>query len=70
MDTMLLLVALPLVLIQLALIIYNVRNLNKIAETKYLNKTIWLLIIIFGNLLGNICFMLLEGNNNDRNQAY
>ena len=49
---------LPLLIIQLALMIFCLLKLSK-DNVKYLPKWIWVLIIIFGELLGPIAYLLL-----------
>ncbi|EFR43599.1 PLDc N-terminal domain-containing protein [Streptococcus pseudoporcinus] len=53
----------PLILLQVLLIIIALLKLRKMSKTKYLSKTVWVLIIIFINLFGPIVFLSLEGKN-------
>ncbi|VTS12404.1 PLDc N-terminal domain-containing protein [Streptococcus pseudoporcinus] len=55
--------SIPLILLQVLLIIIALLKLRKMSKTKYLSKTIWMLIIIFINLFGPIVFLSLEGKN-------
>ena len=55
----------PIVAIALGLLVFNLINLSKKRETKYLNKTYWLIIIIVGNIIGNIIYLALESEKND-----
>ena len=64
-DMTILLLAIPIVVIQLALMIRNLIHVRKVTKTKYLSKTIWVLIILFGNLIGNIVYMIIGGDNDD-----
>jgi hypothetical protein len=64
-NTTILLLASPLILIQLVLMIMNLINLYKKKKMRYLNKALWLVIILLGNLIGNIVYLLIEGNKND-----
>ena len=43
--------------------VYCLRNLSKKSSTKYLNKTLWLIIIVFGSLLGQGIYLALETKN-------
>jgi len=54
----------PLIILQLVLMIINLVNLYKKKATKYLNKAWWLVIIILGNLIGNIIYMVVENDSN------
>ena len=49
---------LPLIIIQLALMTFCLLKLSK-DNVKYLPKWIWVLIIVFGELLGPIVYLLL-----------
>ena len=55
----------PIILISLGLMIFNIINLLNKSETKYLNRNIWLIIILLGNLIGNIAFLAIESEKND-----
>ena len=60
-----LLLAIPVLIIQLFLMVINGINLFKKEKTKYLNKPIWLVIILIGSLVGNIIYLLIEGGQDD-----
>ncbi|MBU3181960.1 PLD nuclease N-terminal domain-containing protein [Clostridium psychrophilum] len=49
---------LPLIIIQLALMTFCLLKLSK-DNVKYFPKWIWVLIIVFGELLGPIAYLLL-----------
>lgn len=49
----------PLVLIQLAVQIYALVDLFKKGKTKSLNMGVWLIIILFGEVLGAIVYLLV-----------
>ena len=55
----------PIIVMILGLMIFNLINLKNKSTTKYLNKTYWLIIIIFGNIIGNIIYLALESEKND-----
>jgi len=55
----------PIIIIALGLIIFNLINLKNKKDTKYLNKPLWTLIIIIGNIVGNIIYLALESEKND-----
>ncbi len=61
MNTSLLLLILPIVLLQLLLLIFAIVSITKRKEFKYFNKPIWLIIAVFINLLGPILYFALEG---------
>jgi len=65
MDTTLILLLIPVMIIQLALIIIALVNISKKAKVKYMNKVAWIIIIIMVNLIGPICYLILEGEKND-----
>ena len=66
-NSTLILLLIPILLVQVILLIINLLNLRKKAQTKYLNKTIWLLIILLTSITGNVVYLLLEGINDDSN---
>ena len=69
MDEMtILLLAAPLVLIQFVLLVINAINLSKKKKTKTLSKVWWAVIIVLGNLVGNVVYMLVEGGQDGSNQ--
>jgi len=49
----------PLILIQLAVQIYALVDLFRKGKTKNLNLGIWLIIILFGEILGSIIYLLV-----------
>lgn len=49
----------PLILIQLAVQIYALVDLFKKGKTKNLNLGIWLIIILFGEIIGAIIYLLV-----------
>ena len=51
-------IAMPLIIIQLFLMVFCLLKLSK-DTTKYLPKWLWALIIILGELLGPIVYLLL-----------
>lgn len=51
-------IAVPIIIIQLVLMIFCLLKLSKDA-TKYLPKWLWALIIIFGELLGPIAYLII-----------
>jgi heme/copper-type cytochrome/quinol oxidase subunit 4 len=63
-NTTIILLASPLIAIQLILMVINLLNLYKKKKTKYLNKALWVVIIFLGSLIGNIVYILAEGNKN------
>ena len=62
MDTGLLLLLSPIIVIQFALMIWGILKILPKKETKYLNKNIWLLIIILIGVFGPIAYLVLEGD--------
>jgi hypothetical protein len=64
---MVLLIA-PIAILQFGLMIFNILNVAKKSKTKYLSQLIWILIIVFGGLLGNVVYLFLEGMNNNDNK--
>ena len=55
----------PIIALAIGLMIFNLINLKNKTSTKYLNKSYWLLIIIIGNIIGNIVYLALESEKND-----
>lgn len=49
---------LPLVIIQIGLIIFSIYRLMK-DKVRYLPKWAWLLIIVFGEILGCLIFLII-----------
>lgn len=56
------LLVIPILIIQLVLTIINIINIKDKIKTKTLNKTIWIIIILLGNIFGNICYMIIESD--------
>lgn len=56
----------PVIVIQLSLQIVAIINVSKKTneQVRFENKLIWLLIIIFGSLLGAIAYFIFGGNPN------
>jgi len=59
------LLLIPFVIIQLTLIIVCLVNISKKTVVKYMNKPLWVIIIIAINFIGPICYLVLEGEQND-----
>ena len=68
MDRNTILLLIPILLIQLILMVINFVNLSKKKETKYLNKPIWVVIILLFSYIGNIGYILIEGGRDDSDQ--
>ena len=68
MDTKtIILLLIPYIIIQIILMVINLINIKKKTDTKYLNKPIWIGIILLFQVPGNLVYMLIEsGDNNDR----
>jgi ABC-type molybdate transport system permease subunit len=58
MDEMWLLIA-PLVILQLGLMIFALLDWARRPQTRYLNRWVWLPIILFLSLLGPLAYFLL-----------
>ncbi len=53
-------VLLPLIAIQLGLQIYSLVDLARAGrQVRYLSKTVWALVIIFGQLLGSVVYLIV-----------
>ena len=65
-DTKTIMLLSPIILIQIILMVINLINLSKKTQTKFLNKIIWLLIIVLGSLIGNIIYLVIESEKNER----
>ncbi len=59
------LMVLPLLLIQIALAIVAILDLTKKGQTTYLNKKIWIIIVLFVSMFGPVAYFMLEGKNED-----
>lgn len=57
-DVNLLLLALPLVLIQLGLVVLALLDLRKQEKVRYVSKTVWAIIIIIGEIFGPLVYFL------------
>ncbi|MDR2977810.1 MAG: PLDc N-terminal domain-containing protein [Streptococcaceae bacterium] len=55
----------PVMLIEIGLLIFCLVKLIRSKGTRYLNKGIWALIIIFVQLIGSILYLVLESGHND-----
>ena len=55
----------PLVLIQLTLQVIALVNLSKKEQVRFNNKLIWVLIIVFGNMIGAIMYFIFGGVQDD-----
>jgi len=59
-QTMILLV-IPIIVIHVILVVINLLNIKKKTRTKFLTKSIWIIIIIFIQIIGSIAYMVIEG---------
>lgn len=57
----LLLMLAPLLVIELGLMIFALIKLIRASKTRFFNKAIWALLIIFIHLIGPILYLVLEG---------
>ena len=64
-TTTIILLASPVIVLQLVLMVINLLNWNRKKKTRYLDKVWWLAIIILGGLIGNVVYMILESDKND-----
>jgi len=55
----------PLVIIQLTLQVIALVNLSKKEQVRFNNKLIWVLIIVFGNMIGAIMYFIFGGVQDD-----
>ena len=55
----------PLLVLQLGLQIIALINLSKRQKVRFDNKLIWVLIIVFGNILGPIAYFIFRGDETD-----
>lgn len=55
----------PILLIQLGLIIFCLIKVLKQTTFKFLNKPVWMMIILFVQLFGPIAYLLLERGENE-----
>ena len=68
MDIKTLLLLTPVLLIQLVLIIISLVNIIKKKKTKYLNKPIWIVLILFITYIGSICYLVIEGTDSSEGE--
>lgn len=59
----LILLAIPVFLLQLGLIIYNLISLKRKTRTNTMSKPVWWILILFFGYVGNIAYLLVEGGN-------
>jgi heme/copper-type cytochrome/quinol oxidase subunit 4 len=64
-DSKILLLLAPVAIIQVGLMIFCLVKLVRSKGTRYMNKGIWALLIIFINLIGSILYLVLESGHND-----
>lgn len=57
---------LPLVLIQVGLAIYALTVLKKTDRVRFDSRLLWVLIIVFANLIGPILFLMIGREDDDR----
>ena len=69
MDEKTLLLLIPVAIIQAILMIVALVNVIKKSKTKYLNKPIWIALIIFVGYVGSIGYLLVEGGHDDSDQS-
>ena len=55
----------PLLVLQFGLQIVALVNLSKRNKVRFDNKWIWVLIIVFGNLLGPIAYFIFRGDEDE-----
>jgi len=60
-----LLLAIPAAIIELILMAVAIVTVAKKTKTKYMNKTAWILIIIFVSWIGSICALIIEGGQDE-----
>lgn len=61
METKIIFLLIPVLLIQLSLVVIALRDILKKGKTTYLDKTIWIVLILFISLFGPAAYLLLEG---------
>lgn len=54
------LIIIPLVIVQLALVIFALTKISRLEEPRYLPKWVWILIIVFGNTVGPIVALIVN----------
>ncbi|MFW8052659.1 PLDc N-terminal domain-containing protein [Vagococcus fluvialis] len=57
-------ILIPVLIIQIGLIIYCLKKVLKRTDFKFLNKKVWILIILFVQLFGPIAYLTLEREDN------
>lgn len=55
----------PLLVLQLGLQVIALINLKKREKVRFDNKWIWVLIIVFGNILGPVAYFIFRGDESD-----
>jgi len=55
----------PIIVIQYGLMIFCLIRLVRAHKLNYLNKPIWALIILLGQLIGSVLFLILESGQNE-----
>ncbi len=61
MDSQFILLLIPFILLQIILQVIALINLRKKSKTLYLDKTIWIFIILLGGFIGATFYLVLEG---------
>lgn len=62
MDTQtIILLVIPIIAIHVILVVVNLLNIKKKTCTKFLTKSLWIIIIIFIQIIGSIAYMVIEG---------
>ena len=54
--------AIPLIVLQLSLQVYSIVNLIKRKKVRFDNKLIWAAIIILGSMCGSILYLVFRGD--------
>ena len=65
MDEKTILLLIPIAIIQFILMAVALVNVIKKPKTKYLNKTIWIVLIIAVSYIGSIVYLVIEGGTDD-----
>lgn len=68
MDSKTIFLLIPVFIIQIILIVIALKHLLKRNKTLYLDKTIWILIILFICIIGAVTYIALEGK--EGNDSY
>ncbi|MGD9910651.1 MAG: PLDc N-terminal domain-containing protein [Candidatus Izemoplasmatales bacterium] len=55
----------PLLIVQLFLQIFALVNLRKRETVRFKNKWIWVVIIVFGTMIGSIVYFAVGGGNDE-----